>query len=224
MSLPKFRILPGVAVIALVCSSASAGLIVNGDFEGGNTGFTSDYVYAPALNTTEGQYTVRSDPRNWNASFAPTGDHTSGSGQMLVVNGAPNSSLVVWQQIVAVTPNTDYDFSMWVSSAVSNGPASLEVSINGALLGSPFAAPGLTGFWDEFSEAWNSGASNTAQITIIDGNLAVFPNDFYIDDISFASQSPASVPEPASMLMWCLGTMGFAGCRWRRQQRVAQAI
>ena len=41
-------------------SLASADLVVNGDFEAGNTGFTSGYVYVtlPNLINTEGEYTI----------------------------------------------------------------------------------------------------------------------------------------------------------------------
>src|SRR5207253_1567767 len=41
-------------------------LIVNGDFSGGNTGFTSQYIYANP-NITEGQYFVGTSPQAWNS-------------------------------------------------------------------------------------------------------------------------------------------------------------
>ncbi len=76
------------SIFCLLVSQAYGAIIINGDFEAGNSGFTSQYTYAPGSNTTEGEYTVRADPQNWNGAFAATPDHTSGSGNMLVVNGA----------------------------------------------------------------------------------------------------------------------------------------
>ena len=50
---------------ALLCAQASAGnLVVNGNFERGNTGFTGGYTYvaAPNLINTEGEYTIGANP------------------------------------------------------------------------------------------------------------------------------------------------------------------
>jgi hypothetical protein len=68
-------------VIASGCASASMAapnLVANGDFEAGNTAFTSGYAFAPGGNGTEGQYTVRANPFPWNGLFISAADHTSG--------------------------------------------------------------------------------------------------------------------------------------------------
>jgi hypothetical protein len=104
-----------LAVAAAAASSALAtNLVVNGDFEGGNTGFTSDYSFAPGGNTTEAQYSVRSNPYPWNSQFISAADHTSGSGLMYVGNGSPRSELVWQSASIAVTPSTDYFFEAFV--------------------------------------------------------------------------------------------------------------
>ena len=56
-------------VAALPAQSEPGNLLLNGDFELGDTGFSSDYTYSPAANTTESQYTIRTNPSPWNASF-----------------------------------------------------------------------------------------------------------------------------------------------------------
>jgi hypothetical protein len=179
-------------IVSSFCSIASASF-VNGDFSAGNTGFQSQYVFA-TFNGTEGEYTVRSDPQNWNNSFAPTADHTSGDGPMLIVNGATSGNPYFWQQTLAVLPAVEYEFTVWVASAVPNGPADLIVEINGAPIGSSFQAPLITGAWEPMSRTWNSGANNEATIRLINSNLSVYPNDFYVNDISFVT-----VPEPSTL-------------------------
>jgi hypothetical protein len=189
---------PECACVVLVClalSSPAGGTVVNGEFSAGNTGFATEYTFA-VLNGTEGEFTVRSDPQNWNTSFAPTPDHTSGTGPILIVNGATAGNPFFWQQTMAVVPGSDYEFSAWVSSAVGDGPADLLVEINGAALAPSFTAPLITGTWEPFVRSWNSGSTDTATIRLINSNLSVYPNDFYIDDISFAI-----VPEPSPIAM-----------------------
>ena len=184
-------------LMSFALASLSQAGIINGHFEGGNVGFTSEYTYAPAINTTEGEYTVRSDPQNWNGKFAATPDHTSGFGNMLVVNGATQANLYFWQQEVSVLPSTVYTFSAWVSSAVAGGPADLVLKINDVTVGPSFTAPYETGNWDIWIQTWNSGVNSVADLQIYNTDLSWYPNDFYVDDIFF-------VPEPISFWVVCL--------------------
>ena len=176
-------------VSSLIASVGLAqNLVTNGDFEAGPEGFGSDYIYAPGYNSTEGEFTVRSDPQNWNGEFAATPDHTSGTGMMLVVNGATAPTNVVWEQTVSVSPSTDYQFQAWLSTAVAGGPAELIVEINGTQVGSSVQAPDASGTWIPLARSWASESATNATIRIYDVVLAVYPNDFYIDDISFQTE------------------------------------
>jgi hypothetical protein len=93
-----------VASIILTLTSGFSGavlgapvnLVPNGDFEAGNVQFESDYQFRPGINHTEGEYTIRSNPYPWNDAFVSMGDHTSGNGLMMVVNGSPLPGAVVW--------------------------------------------------------------------------------------------------------------------------------
>lgn len=165
-----------------------ANFVNNGDFEAGNTGFSSSYTYvAPTPNALqpEGLYTVTTNPNNVHTGFASFGDHTTGTGNMMVINGA-SSPINVWCQTIAVTPNTDYDFSAWAANCSGAGnPAQLQFEINNVLLGSPLQIPLATGQWVEFFITWNSGANTTANICIYDAQTALSGNDFVIDDIKF---------------------------------------
>ena len=76
--------------------TASTNLITNGDFESGNTGFTSGYafgnVHGPGTYWIGG--TPSQAPGAWGGWYNG-GDHTSGSGKMMVVNGANDALLPV---------------------------------------------------------------------------------------------------------------------------------
>ena len=160
-------------------------IIANGDFSNGNTGFTSDYIYATP-NITEGQYFVGPNPQAWNASLSNCKDHTTGTGNMLLVNGAPTPDVNVWKQTVTVTPNTNYAFSTWIQALWPPNPAQLQFSINGKTVGSLITASLPTCTWTQFYTTWNSGNNTSATISIVNKNTQIQGNDFALDDISFA--------------------------------------
>ncbi|MCS7035034.1 MAG: gliding motility-associated C-terminal domain-containing protein [Saprospiraceae bacterium] len=161
-------------------------LITNGDFEGGNFGFTSDYTYSPTNLVPEGTYAVLPNPQTAHPGFAPCGDHTSGSGNMMAVNGAGTPNQNVWCQTVTIQPNTQYVFSAWVTSLHPSSPARLQFSINGNTIGPIFTAPSTTCTWLNFYTTWNSGANTSATICIVNQNTTLGGNDFAIDDIVFS--------------------------------------
>lgn len=165
--------------------------IRNGDFEQGNVGFRSDYKRAPGNIRPEITYDVVVDPRNCHGEAASFRDHTSGKGNMMVVNGAVAPGLVVWGQTVDVRPGADYTFSLWVASWLPFSPADLDIRINGKSIGR-VVAPTTVGQWREFRVVWNAGADSTAAIAIYDLNTAVSGNDFALDDISMRGPPPAA--------------------------------
>ena len=176
-----------------------ANVVSNGNFSSGNTGITSQYAYRAVgdggpngccgVLSSEAVYAVNTNPRNVHTNFASFSDHTSGSGQMLIVNGAPTANVQVWGQNISVTANTDYVFSVWVTSAYGANPAQLQFSINGNPLGSTIV-PAVTanGNWQYFTTTWNSGntSGNNIPIALVNQNTVANGNDFAIDDIVFA--------------------------------------
>jgi len=160
-------------------------LINNGDFEQGNTGFSSNYIYTTTNLVPERTYSVVTDPNPLHPAFEGS-DHTSGAGNFMAINGAVTPGQFVWCQTVSVQPNTNYAFSTWISTLVTSAPATLAFSINGQLLGAPITAPANLFQWDQFFTTWNSGTSVSADICIVNQNTAAGGNDFGLDDISFS--------------------------------------
>ncbi|HAD13997.1 MAG TPA: hypothetical protein DCF33_16350 [Saprospirales bacterium] len=179
-------------VLTAVAADFSNNLIQNGDFEDGNSGFTSDYGFNPGNLVPEGVYDILDNPQNSHPGFAPCGDHTSGNGNMMAVNGAGTPNQDVWCQTVSVMPNTSYVFSAWVTSLVASSPALLQFNINGTPLGPVFSAPSSTCNWQNYFQVWNSGANSSATICIVNQNTTLGGNDFALDDIFFNATCPVT--------------------------------
>ncbi len=158
-------------------------LTVNGDFESGNTGFSSEYTYNATTIWGEGTYSVTTDANLVHTNLIGLGN--GGTGNFMAINGTGTVNEEVWCQDVIVEPNTDYDFSAWVSSISPTNPASLQFSIDGTALGAIFNAPTTTGVWSQFNASWNSAAATTIEICITNQNTNLNGNDFGLDDINF---------------------------------------
>jgi hypothetical protein len=166
-------------------------LIVNGDFEAGNTGFSSQYIYTPLPPSPPqpvldaGRYDVIADPSLAHPCFGGV-DHSSGSGKSMIVNGATVPNVIVWEQTVSVLPSTNYRLSAWITShCFAISPALLSFRVNGVQVGAVFQAPTTAFDWEEFSDIWFSDVNTSATISIVNMNTAGSGNDFGLDDISF---------------------------------------
>ncbi len=163
----------------------TSNLIYNGDFTLGNVGFTSAYTYTTNL-WPEGTYYVGTNPQTYHSSFSPCGDHTTGTGNMMIINGTGTPNTVIWQQNITVVPNTTYQFSCWLTSVHPTSPAQLQFFVNNSQIGPVFYATATTCSWNMFFNTWYSGTSTAANIAIRNQNTALGGNDFAIDDLWFA--------------------------------------
>jgi hypothetical protein len=222
-----------VAAFAMAPSIASAAtnLLTNGDFEGGNAGFTTGYNYvAPAANVmyTEGNITIATSPISVHDLWVSA----SGS-NMLIANGSPTSNLTIWQEsAIAVTSGAKYNFSGDVMNVCCNASfhgannAStivFQVSAdNGAtwtdLINYTTTPPGDAGILTPLSQLYTATSASISLRAINTAN-ATSGNDFALDNLSFAS----AVPEPGTWAMLFLG-FGAIGLMMRRRQSRSFAI
>jgi hypothetical protein len=120
--------------LLIVSAISSQNLLVNGNFEGGGNGVgfninDSNYNVIPVLSgsSINGDYAFTTDPQLFNSSFNSSGDHTSGTGKMMVVDGTTVSAGVpkFWRAgsagtgVSGLTIGRTYTFSYWVKS-ISN--------------------------------------------------------------------------------------------------------
>lgn len=170
------------------CNTTAIELFPNTDFSAGNTGFSSAYGYvAPTTNALwpEGLYSIVTNPRTVHDNFSACGDHTTGSGNMMVINADPTAGKIAWSSgAITVTPNTDYTLSFYVTSVHATNPAQLIWNVNGENIGSQFNATTTTCEWVNAVAIWNSGNKTTATFDIINLNTVASGNDFALDDIS----------------------------------------
>jgi hypothetical protein len=179
-----------VATLNMFAQCGGANLVTNGNFSAGNTGFSTSYTYSASSCYVEGQYSIASSGSAVHTAFCTTGDHTSGSGLYMIVNGAP-SITNVWCQNMAVSINTWYRFSFWgmnVCASCGDSPQ-FSISVNGIPASNPCATFvfNTTCNWKYYEVYWNSMGSTSANICITNLNTYAGGNDFALDDIEFRS-------------------------------------
>lgn len=161
-----------VAVVALWGEMPLVGqnnLIVNGDFEQGNTGFYTDYYVAQSMIVGEGCYCIDNSSNGHGGGMLGWPSVSGyGGGKYMIVNGFggnENASKVVWKQTVSVTSQTNYTFSCQlvnlsrsVPPIIISEPSIIRLKINGVAIGAPFTLPTSNNHdWQEMSHTWNSG-------------------------------------------------------------------
>ncbi len=152
--------------------ATTSNLLVNGDFEHGNTGFTSQYNYSEGcFGCGPGNYFVSSD-------------HGVDNSGCLSVDGAEEYGKIAYEQAVTAVAGRIYRFRyMATTNGTDNSnPSWFEVLVNGTAIGN----------WDHISTNypnWTSfehvfiAPSNSLTIQIIDRNLEYNGNDFLLDNL-----------------------------------------
>lgn len=195
-----------------------------------NVGVTTDYNYVfwenGLLHDTCAQYYAIGTSARWyshNTTFVgiqvgmfEMGDHTTGDGNYMIVNGAVSEveEKRVWEYTVAVTPGIQYQFQAYVTSLYmypyGNAPDSqkpkLQLKINGVNVGPVFTVPwnSNSGQWVEWTQNWTAGNNVTsATITLIDNCTEDNGNDFGLDDIVFKLDDAYSLTANDFMAQYC---------------------
>jgi len=202
-------------------------LVPNGDFETSNVyhpsnngavnGFVSDYVNIRDFwnLTSEGVYAIANNPSgspygnpyfpngSQTAVFGgrvPTsgfGDHTTGSGLMMVVNGASDTTKAVWQlaNTISVTGGLTYRFQAWTSTfGLNGGPGealasmrfqiSLDSGTNWQSLGTTAVKSSDPAWVNTYLDGTFASSTNVL-VRLMNNQPAAGGNDFALDDIFF---------------------------------------
>lgn len=188
MNQPKSIRAYGFLASLIAIPLGAQNLLVNPDFSAGNTGFSTDYIFVNSgQSTTPDTYGVRTNSQNFNTNYVAFGDHTTGTGNMMLLDGYPVANKTAWTQTVTTQTNKAYTFSGWATASDATNFPALRFSINGTQVGSDFALSTNAGAWQPFSVTWNSGTQTSATIAIKDTITLDFGNDFALDDLSFAT-------------------------------------
>jgi hypothetical protein len=210
------------ASLLVVVGTASANLIVNGNFEAGNSGFTSGYEYTSAANGLAvggegggaGRYAVGTNPNYYHSAFPTAPDHTpTGPGNMMMVNGSLVAGKNVWTGTLlpGLVSGVTYVFSAWIMNIYHDtdplhADATVEFRIGGNLLGT-FTATGLD-TWQQFTATYTPSSSGQIP-TAVDLKVNSFANDFALDDISLIA-----VPDGGlTVALLGLALVGVGGLR-----------
>jgi hypothetical protein len=155
--------------------------VVNGDFEDGNTGFTTGYTMQAQATAAGTAAVVTAPPEGWGmGAVAGYG----GLGKFLMVDGSSNSTNnpTVWaEKITGLEASRDYDFSFWMMT--NNNASTLAINSNGSLAGTTALQDGRN--WTQVTKTVTSNASGELALSLATtAHYQAFGNDFGLDHIS----------------------------------------
>jgi len=181
--------------------------VYNGHFEFGGPGVGFNVngqgyslISPPYLGSTQpGDFAVTSNPYPLNTTFfLPFGDHTSGQGNMLVVDGVTiGGGQSFWQAgnngggVCGLTAGNTYVLSYWLRAASSSvtgvgTQADIKANFNNASniqVLTPTLAPLPAVGWQAYAIQFEA-SNSCVNISLYDYNISVTGNDFAIDDIA----------------------------------------
>ncbi len=208
-------------------SAYSQNILTNGDFESGGSGvgFMAGGLPAYSLATiagtsVPGNYAFVTNPQSLNSSFNFGGDHSSGTGRMMVVDGSTLSGLnFFWTAgstggaVNGFVPGKRYRFSYWIKSVsndVTNTTTQAEINFfyaPGDILPTSVVPAALNIFaplpaigWQQVSYEFT--ANDTAILfRLFNNNKGSTGNNFAIDDMSVvcASLPLLNITNPATV-------------------------
>jgi gliding motility-associated-like protein len=159
-------------------------MATNGNFSNGNSGFLTNYTYNATSIWNEGTYAVGPNPNAVHPNFGSWGDHTTGSGNYMLVNGSTGGNKILWRQNVSFPPGVQVTVKWWMLTFVT--PAGLlQLKLAGTNIGNGASTPNSSGVWSQTSRTFTVPASGSAILNLVTTSAVLSGNDFGIDDISF---------------------------------------
>ena len=168
---------------------------INGSFAAGNTGFSSDYAFVPSngtVFTSDGQYSVTSNPGvGFTNGYLSYGDE-DGDGNMLFVDGPASSSSAFWRENVSLAGATTYTFTYFATMAnggalSASQEANIATLVNGSQFGFSTVISSQGGSpWQQVISTFTTGAAGVYTLEMHDLGTSN-PGDFTVDNISLTS-------------------------------------
>ena len=202
-----------------ITGANSGNKIINGDFEGGNAGFTSGYIFDPALTTgsvTPGEYNIvnGSGAASLNSAWVAQDPSTcqNGNGMFLVANGSSGSTMkLVWKNTVSIPVNDwgkhKFCFQVkYLKTPPAAAQAKIEIRFPGSGVGSSFETiPLVSGAcnWQTITKGvdlW--GTTSTLNIEIWIDESVSGGNDLAFDNLALIEVPPC----PASSTLFSIAT------------------
>ncbi len=186
------------------CNSSTgcfnSSLIINGDFENGNTGFTSVFT---ANNGTglcnaganscgaylcQGGYGIATTPTPCNPTWSSNiHDHTTGTGKMMMVDFPSSGSNNIWCQNVNLTAGATYCFGAYYINLLPTGTnqptPTFTYTQNGTAIGNSNTIP-ENEQWNFTGVQFNATATGPVTMCIKNLNAGGVGYDVGIDDIA----------------------------------------
>lgn len=206
-------------------STSAQNLISNPNFNSASANIGTGYLQSctntqtlPAL-WPEGTYCIATNPHSKHPNWTSIGDHTTGTGNMLIVNGntpATTSSAatvdIVWSQTVTgLTIGHAYKFQFFAKSIHPTNPAKLSAFAYDTSLqlkatpdtghvpifsGTSYTLSADTtkaGGWIRILSAFIAN-STSVKLIIMDSSLIANGNDFALDDLSLVLSNNTTLP------------------------------
>jgi hypothetical protein len=169
----------------------SVNLIANGDFSRGAVGFTSGLNKGGTSLVPTGTYVVGTNPHTYHPGGASFGDHTTGTGKMLLANDSTVPNVTLWRETIVTTPGVEYSFTGWAAAWATDGPDQGDISpaepqlvVNGKPIVSE-TLPTTAGQWTPLTGTWVA-TSLRSTLILTDLNTSAAGNDSAYDDFSAA--------------------------------------
>jgi hypothetical protein len=175
-----------------------------------------------------GTYAVGPNAGLYHSLWQSYADHTSGTGNYLILNGFEDTAKIVWQSGALTLAAGTYTFSAWVANSCCNSgfsgtnyPPMLTFSgVVGDPVSQTVASP--AGAWQQIFTTFTVGAGGaTGNLTLMNAQGQGSGNDFGVDDIVLATgTAPGTIGDVPEAATWAMMVMGFGaiGAASRRRR------
>lgn len=184
--------------ISAYASGLGRELIENGNFDAGNSGFTTEYYLTPIGDKfTQTSYQVGNVPSTFSNALVDISDHTGNNGNMLIIDASTDTLLPIYTISIDVIAGNAYHFEAWAANIHHNfidGPDNtvfesghIGLYINNHFIDSLLLPQDTS--WNELKAEWVALSSGNVELKLVSISNALKENDFAIDDISLRADT-----------------------------------